>query len=313
MGKHSEDSDSGSSSAVDEKKKKKEKKAKSGKGKKKGAKGPRLVVLVRHGEKPPKALDLDGKLSRVGELRARFLAERWFALPPEATDDNDPDGFKPTFFSFPIADNRTITHLFAAKPDPANRRRLRMELTLLPLSRRLGVPIDPSFEAEDYPALANEIRGLKNADIVLVCFPHEDIPGLARDLLYNGINSAGGHKKWKSAVPGWEKEDYHSVWCISEEGKLDVLDMDEVKGKGAEKTFWFEGFVQAEQMNRLALPVRPKGPRAPEQPIGQQVGQAEAPVAQGGERAPLMGSLAQRADEPQDEPPTKGRFCGLLP
>jgi hypothetical protein len=62
--------------------------------------------------------------------------------------------------------------------------------TITPLSEKIGVPIDSTITGQDYPVLAEEIL---NADkyegrLVLVCWHHGNIPGLALALGGSGTN-----------------------------------------------------------------------------------------------------------------------------
>jgi hypothetical protein len=218
--------------------------------------GPRLVVLIRHGEKPtPKHLDFEGLLSKIGQLRARFLAERYFSGP------------NATFFQSSNLAGHKITHLFATKPDYAAKKRLRMELTMRPLAESLGLQLNLEHDADSASALIKTIRGLagkngrgrkgpdgvkRRPDIVLVCFPHEHIPAIARELLLNGIREADkGDFKWRVATPVWDKDDYSSVWVVRPGGVLEVLDMDEVpRGWAGAKEDFFEGFAEADVKRR---------------------------------------------------------------
>lgn len=233
--------------------------------------GPNLVVLIRHGEKPvPKSADIDGKLSRIGELRAQFLAERYFA-------GDDPSFFKQARLLLGGRASRRITHLVATKPEIARKKRLRMELTLRPIAEKLGLPINLEFGAEEASEAVRYVRSLagksgkgkkdengnrRPPDIVLVCFPHEHLPALAREFLWHGIRDGDtGDAKWKSAAPGWDSEDYSSVWVISPGGKLEVFDMDEMpKGwEGGDRAAFFEGYASEDAKKRKGG--KAKGPR----------------------------------------------------
>ncbi|KAI9031056.1 hypothetical protein DFJ74DRAFT_702091 [Hyaloraphidium curvatum] len=295
------DTSSSSSSSSDERPDRPRKEKKDKKDKKAGKKkdrGASLVVLVRHGEKPvPKAADVDGVLSPVGQVRARFLAERFFARPA---------GGRPTFARLAdpaggAAADVAISHVFATRPDRAKKKRLRMELTVRPAAEALGLPVNLDYDADDAEACADHIRSLgakKKKDkegkekegkekegkagkepkprAVLACFPHEHLPVLARSLLLKGINAAGGDPKWRSASPRWDDDDYSTVWIVRPGGNLESYDMDNPPRSGAaaavewEKGDFFEWYARLDMRKRAGSPAVP--PAAAGGPSGKEGG-----------------------------------------
>ena len=116
---------------------------------------PTEVILLRHAEKPDD--EQSPELAHKGRVRAAALSE-----------------YLPHRFGAP-------TFLFATKPSPVSNRPV---LTLNPLSEALGLPIDTSFQDEEYKLLAQEIVSQSRfGDArVIICWHHGKIPELARAL-----------------------------------------------------------------------------------------------------------------------------------
>jgi|SRR5580658_9297675 broad specificity phosphatase PhoE len=136
---------------------------------------PKMVLIIRHGEKP--ADKSDPNLSAAGRLRAQMLAQRLPAL-------------------------YAISALFAAAQSKGSNR---PNETIQPLSEAIHVPIDDSFAVDQHEALAEQILhdspGLTDK-IVLICWHHEEIPALAGDLDATPV------------PPSWPGDDFDSIWQL---------------------------------------------------------------------------------------------------
>ena len=110
---------------------------------------------MRHAEKP---LDpRNANLSDAGKARADALAR---------------------YISKDVA---TPDFLFASA---ASKHSVRPIQTLTPLSETLGLPINTGIADQDYPVLSGELLGEPKfaGKIVLICWHHGNLPGLALDL-----------------------------------------------------------------------------------------------------------------------------------
>jgi hypothetical protein len=135
---------------------------------------PREVLLIRHAEEPDRGTSVD--LNEQGRRRAAALVTLF------------PSRFTPPRF------------LFAARPTKHTSRSVE---TLEPLSRALHLPIDQSFDEEQYAHLARTLRLPAYADAhVLVCWQHSSMPELAEAL---GV----------TAPPRWSDKRYDRIWQIT--------------------------------------------------------------------------------------------------
>jgi hypothetical protein len=134
------------------------------------------ILIIRHAEEPSKG---DGLSSR-GTDRAQDYVEYFKNF---------------TIDSKPVK----IDYLFAAR-DSSNSRRPR--LTLEPIARALGIPIDSQFKSKDFLKLAEKVESLPQGSNVLICWHHSDIPNLI------GALGADTEKlfpkgKWPGKQFGW--------------------------------------------------------------------------------------------------------------
>lgn len=115
--------------------------------------GPASVIIIRHGEEPPKGPHLNDR----GRARAAALS----ALFPSR---------------FP-----TPTVMFAAKSSPQS---ARSSETLAPLAATLGLTVNETFADTQYQTLANTIRtsGTYTGGHVLICWHHATMIQLATAL-----------------------------------------------------------------------------------------------------------------------------------
>ncbi len=114
--------------------------------------GPRLILIIRHAEKPDDIKDPD--LTAAGRARAEKLVD-----------------YVPQTFGAP-------DFVFASARSKRSNRPVE---TVKPLSKKIGVPIDDTFADEDFAALAQELLSDKKYDqkFVLICWHHGHIPDLA--------------------------------------------------------------------------------------------------------------------------------------
>lgn len=145
------------------------------------------IVMVRHGEKPPRGL---------GQLDCRGL-NRALALP----------GVIASMFGRPDA-------VFA--PDPSKRKRdegesydyIRPLATVEPTAIRFGLPVDTSFGYQDIASLQRALEVLQyRSATILVGWEHKEIRKLARRLLAANGGDPG-------QVPEWHGEDFDSIFVL---------------------------------------------------------------------------------------------------
>jgi len=144
----------------------------------------KTIILVRHGEKPPKAQET-GQLSSLGEQRSlhlQLIGRRW---KPQS--------------------------IFATQPRPGDDRprAARMLQTMQPLAEELKLSIDTTHHVDEIKALVNSVKS-SDKDRVLVCWAHEYLPKIARAFLKDKPNNLV-----------WDRAEYDQVWIVSR-GKLRV-------------------------------------------------------------------------------------------
>jgi hypothetical protein len=134
------------------------------------------VLIIRHADKPD---DGDG-LSPAGIARANTYVKYFENY---RVDDS------------PIK----LTALFAAADSKKSHRPL---LTLEPLSRAIGLPIDSRFNDKDYEGLAKALASSDHGRGILICWHHGEIDNLLRALGADpGSLLPGG--KWPASEYGW--------------------------------------------------------------------------------------------------------------
>lgn len=114
--------------------------------------GPRLILIIRHAEKPDDRND--PHLTAAGKARAEKLAD-----------------YLPKRFGTP-------DFVFASTRSKRSNRPIE---TIEPLSKKLGIPIDDTFADEDFAALAQKLLTAREYDrkFVVICWHHGHIPDLA--------------------------------------------------------------------------------------------------------------------------------------
>jgi broad specificity phosphatase PhoE len=147
------------------------------------AHGPRIVLIIRHAEKPDDKSDPD--LSPRGFERAGALAK---AIPDH----------------FPRPD-----YLFATKRSKGSNRPVE---TITPLSKALQEPIETTFADDDFAQLAHEVLTHPKFDgkTVLIAWHHQKIPDLAKAL---GV---------QNAPDKWNPDVFDRVWQITYENSVPV-------------------------------------------------------------------------------------------
>ena len=156
---------------------------------------PRLVLLVRHAEKPSGEKTSVG-LGAGGERRAGALPGSF------AKSTSRPD---------PLA---TPDFIFAAKDSKHGRR---CTETVLPLAEELGRRVNAEFANDDSAKLATEVLGNPQyaGETILICWHHGNLHGLAKE-----FGATGAPDRWKSGV-------FDRVWQITyaPSGKAMVADL----------------------------------------------------------------------------------------
>lgn len=159
-----------------------------------GMNGPATIYLIRHAEKP-----LQGEIAlgvdEAGAVDPQNLSVRgWQRAGALAVC------FGGALFGAAGMGDRP-QHLLAAGPRPRHPSR-RCVSTLLPLSRRLPLPVGVDFGIGDEAALARHIGGLQGS--VLVAWSHERLPVLAACLAPSG-----------TALPvSWPDDRFDLVWMF---------------------------------------------------------------------------------------------------
>ena len=150
---------------------------------------PRVILILRHAEKPAPADGLPG-LSAQGRIRAAALPSLF-----RSTDGRAP--------RLPIPDALFATHPTERSNRPAE--------TLLPLSQAMQLPVDNRYGREEHRSLAGELLSGVHADsVALICWHRGGMQSLAESL---GIANA----------PSWSEAVYDRIWIIEYSGARAAL------------------------------------------------------------------------------------------
>jgi broad specificity phosphatase PhoE len=155
---------------------------------------PSLVMLLRHAEKPlgegpPHGVTIDGTLD------AESLTPRGWQRAGALVGLFAPDRIDSPAGSLP-----TPTHLFASQIVGNGSERPRE--TLVPLSERLGLPVDSRFTKSELTGLVDAIQAIDG--VVLIAWEHHLIPSIATLLVGDA-----------SKVPQiWPDDRYDVVWVF---------------------------------------------------------------------------------------------------
>jgi hypothetical protein len=134
------------------------------------------VMIIRHAEKP----ESGAGLTPEGEARAQAYV-----------------GY---FEHFSVNGVPMVPNALYASAD--SKSSMRPRLTITPLSRSLGLPIDNRFADKQTKELADALRTEAHGDHVLIAWHHGEIPKLIHDLGGDAATLIGGDK-WPSDVFGW--------------------------------------------------------------------------------------------------------------
>jgi hypothetical protein len=134
------------------------------------------ILIIRHSEKP-----VSGRvLNREGRARAHAYAHY--------------------FAPFQHAGQSLELDILIAGAD--SKRSIRPRLTLEPLSRATGLPIDATHSTNDSPALAKFLRKTSHGKAILICWRHNQIP-----ILLAALGADPSHllpaAKWPTEVYDW--------------------------------------------------------------------------------------------------------------
>ena len=155
-----------------------------------GAAGGRLVMLIRHAEKPREAGEQ--AVDALGRPDAASLAVRGWQRA----------GALARLFREPPAPLRRPAALLAAARSPTHVS-TRPRDTLLPLADALGLPVEEPPGGADSAERLAEAAGAHDGP-VLVCARHEALPAIARALGVDG------------ALPEcWPADRYDVVWLVT--------------------------------------------------------------------------------------------------
>jgi len=135
-----------------------------------------VILIIRHAEDP----DSGSGLSPIGSAHARAYVNYLKTL----TVNGRP--FK-------------LDYLFATK-DSTNSQRPR--LTVEPIGRALGLPVDDRFKNKRFLDLVQEIQSLPEGQNILICWHHGTIPNLLRALGADPMTVLP-NGKWPNDVYDW--------------------------------------------------------------------------------------------------------------
>jgi hypothetical protein len=160
---------------------------------------PSKVMLIRHAEKPCEACAVQG-VDEAGRLDPNQLSVRgWQRAGALVRFFASASGSLPAGIETPSA-------IFACKPGHGSNS-VRSLSTVTPLAVVLGLTVNNDLEKSDEAALIAAAGAASGA--VLICWPHEPIPAIARSI-------AGD-------VPGlpvkWPGKRYDLVWVLDREGE----------------------------------------------------------------------------------------------
>jgi hypothetical protein len=134
------------------------------------------VLIIRHADKPESG---DG-LSAAGVARANAYVNY--------------------FENYRVGDAPIkLTALFAAADSKESHRPY---LTLEPLSRAIGLPIDSQYKDKDYPKLVDALQSANHGGYILICWHHGEISNLVRALGADPDQLIPGGK-WPGDQYGW--------------------------------------------------------------------------------------------------------------
>jgi hypothetical protein len=157
---------------------------------------PRLVMLIRHGEKPLKGGGPPHGIDETGEVddKHSLTAQGWTRA-----------GGLIDFFRRPVAPIERPDHLFAASPgneDTPHGRR--PSQTVAPLADALGKKVHTEVPVGDEPTVAEQILAKDGA--VLVCWEHKALTAIVQQL---------GLPDFKET---YDEDRFDLVWLLHHDG-----------------------------------------------------------------------------------------------
>ena len=154
---------------------------------------PRKIVLIRHGEKPPKAGPPPSGVREDGSPHHESLVvcgwQRAGALVPFFSTPWDPAIERPTYLYSPPSHGTDGDH---GRPNQ----------TLTPLARKLDLAIDVRFVLDAETALVAD--ALARAGSVLIAWEHKRIPRIANALLGDTV----------TAPQSWPDDRFDVAWVF---------------------------------------------------------------------------------------------------
>ena len=150
------------------------------------------VLIVRHAEKPARGSGLSAR----GEQRAQAYASYFDPLRLDGT-------------------SLLPQRLIATSDSNAS---VRPRLTLTPLARRLGLPIEQPWADDQVDKLVKSLGKQNSARVVLIAWHHGHIDKLI-DAFGGDARTLQGRKKWPGDVYNWLV-----VLHFDEHGRLDARD-----------------------------------------------------------------------------------------
>ena len=200
------------------------------------SKGPKQVLIIRHGEKvgdPKKDDDGGNNLSILGAARAAALPSLFVPgqsqLACDLVLDLDPLMFTGKYETIPIKGTRprfpTPQTIMATAPSKHSQRPIE---TVTPLALALNLHIYDRFADKD-PDIEKMTKAILNdhsfaGEVVLICWHHGKIPEIAKAL---GV----------AKPPKWDGKVFDRVWQITfEKGKAKLEDLPQMLLYGDSKT-----------------------------------------------------------------------------
>lgn len=162
---------------------------------------PAQVILLRHAEKPDDPADLH--LSPRGEERAGALVSLLGR-------------------SSPFTSNAPVVALHGTRVTKHDHSHRTGE-TLAPVSKELGLPVNTTYDSDNYVAAATSVMNTPafRGKTVIVCWTHHDLAQLAGAL---GVHPTPDH---------WKEKTFDRLWVITySDGRADLHDVPQRLLKG---------------------------------------------------------------------------------
>ena len=122
---------------------------------------PKMIMMIRHGEKTVNGTDLHVDLSPAGQVRANEL---------------------PNFFMKHMPSDLKLPDVLVAMKQKSPKDSDRPVETITPLATALDLPIHADFTQEEHLQVANKIETLGDNRTVLLCWEHCNLVSIAQIL-----------------------------------------------------------------------------------------------------------------------------------